>query len=95
MRRTNTQSISEVLTEVLKEYKLDERLRETRVYAAWPEVLGPLAKTTESLYMKNGVLFVCITSSVVRNELLMRRSDIVKALNEKTGENTVRDIVFR
>lgn len=95
MRRTNTQSISEVLNEVLKEYKLDERLRETRVYAAWSEVLGPLAKTTESLYMKNGVLFVSITSSVVRNELLMRRSDIVKALNEKTGENSVCDIVFR
>ncbi len=94
MKRTNTTSIGQVIGEVLHEYKISDKLKETRIIAAWPEVLGPLAKPTDELYIKNKVLFVRLASSVIRNELSMMRSILVKSLNAKVGGEIIKDIVF-
>ena len=95
MKRTNTLNIGQVINEVLGEYKIDSKLKETRIIAAWPEVLGPLAKPTDVLYIKNKVLFVSLLSSVVHNELSMMRSTLIRRLNEKVGEEVIVDIIFR
>ena len=95
MRRTNTVSIAKVIGEILDDYKISDKLRETRVIAAWAEVLGPLAKPDDKLYIKNNVLFAKLSSSVVRNELNMARTKLVQLLNEKAGGKVITDIVFR
>jgi len=95
MRRTNTVSIAQVINEVIGEYKINDKLREARIVSAWYEVLGPLAKPTDQLYVKNKTLFVNLSSSVIRNELSMMRSMLVRSLNEKAREEVITDIVFR
>ena len=95
MKRTNTVSIAQVINEVISEYKIGDKLKEARIVAAWSEVLGPLAKPTDQLYVKNKTLFAILTSSVIRNELSMMRTMLVKNLNEKAGEDVITDIVFR
>jgi predicted nucleic acid-binding Zn ribbon protein len=95
MKRTNTVSIAQVINEVIGEYKIGDKLREARIVTAWSEVLGPLAKPTDQLYVKNKTLFAILSSSVIRNELSMMRSMLVRNLNEKAGEEVITDIVFR
>ena len=95
MKRTNTVNIREVINEVLDEYKISDKLKESRVIAAWPDVLGPLARPTDELYIKNKVLFVKLSSSVVRGELSMMRSSLIRCLNEKVGDEAINDIIFR
>ena len=94
MRRTNTVSIMQMVAEVFGEYKIDGKIKESRIIAAWSQVLGPLAKPTDELYIKNKVLFVRLLSSVIRNELSMMRSTLLRSLNEKAGEEVITDIVF-
>ena len=88
-------SIAQVIGEVIGEYKIDGKLKEARIIASWPELLGPLARPTDKLYIKNKVLFVNLSSSVIRSELSMMRSALVQRLNEKAGEEVITDIVFR
>ena len=95
MKRTNTVSIAQVIGEVLGEYKIEGKLKQSRIIAAWHETLGPLARTDDELYIKNNVLFARISSAAIRNELSMRRSTIVQRLNEKAGAEVIKDIVFR
>ena len=95
MRRTKTVSIAQIVENVLGEFKISRKLKEARIIAAWPEVLGPLAKPDDELYINNKVLFVNLSSSVIRNELSMMRSKLVLRLNEKAGEEVIKDIVFR
>jgi len=95
MRRTKTERIEQIINEVIKEYKIGDKLKETRIITAWSQVLGPLAKPDDELYIKNRTLFAKLSSSVIRNELSMMRSWIVQQLNEKAGENVIKDIVFR
>jgi predicted nucleic acid-binding Zn ribbon protein len=96
MRKSYTQPLADVLREYLKVNHLDHKLKETRLMAGWPDVVGvAIAKRTTRLAVKNRVLFVYLSSSVVRNELLMIKQGLVKALNDKAGENLIDDVVIR
>ena len=95
MKRTHTAHIAQVVAEIFDEYKINGKLLETRLIASWPEVLGPLAKPTDELYIRNKTLFVKLSSSVIRNELTMMRSTLVRRLNEQAGGEVIVDIVFR
>jgi predicted nucleic acid-binding Zn ribbon protein len=96
MGRSNTQNIKEVIEELLKELHIDGKLKEISIINSWEEVLGKkIARSTSKLFVKNKVLFVYLTSPVVRNELMMLKSGIIKALNDKAGSNVIEDIVFR
>ena len=95
MKRTRTVSIAQVIGEALGGYKIDGKLKEARVIAAWHEVLGPLASREDKLYIRNKVLFATLPSSVVRNELYMMRTTLMQRLNEEAGEEVITEIVFR
>jgi hypothetical protein len=96
MRRSNAQNIGEVLTELLRELQIDSKIKEVGIVNAWSEVLGTkIEKSTSKIFVKNRVLFVYLKSPVVRNELMMLKSSIIKALNEKVGESIIDDIVLR
>lgn len=96
MRRSNIQNIHEVINQLLKDLKIDHKLKEVRLINSWNEVLGNgVSKATDKLFIKNRVLFVYMKSSVVRNELLMMKSSIIKSLNEKVGEKIIDDMVIK
>lgn len=95
-RKSNTQSIREILSEVMKEEKLNKGLLEHRAIALWAEVLGPtVAKVTRQIYFQHGILYVHLQSSIIRNELQMLKGKIIARLNEAVGDVAVTDIVFR
>lgn len=96
MRKNNTQKLDEVISEVLKDLNLDIRLKETRLINSWPDVVGKtVARFTTNLYIKNKILFVQLSSSVVRQELTMVRDGLVKTLNDKVGDRIIEKIVLR
>lgn len=96
MRKKETQAIGDVLKEVFKNQRLNRGLLENRAVHYWGQVLGDsVARATHRIFMKNGVLYVEMTSSVLRNELMMWKDKIINNLNAAIGENIVRDIVFR
>ena len=58
--------------------------------------MGPtITRYTTNLYIRNQVLYVHLSSSVVRQELLMARSMLVRNLNARVGSQVIVDIVFR
>jgi hypothetical protein len=50
---------------------------------------------TRNIYLSKGILYVEVSSPVVKNELLMMREDIRKRLNDGAGEEMVTKIVFK
>ncbi len=96
MKRTQTQSLGNVLAEFMQENpQLAEKLAETRLINAWEKVLGNLTmRYTTSLFIKNKVLYVKLSSSVLRSELMMCREQLVRNLNREAGGEVIRDIVL-
>lgn len=93
MRRTNTEEIGDVVYQCLREAGLEMPLNEFRLMQAWNEVLGKtVSKYTADLRIYNQVLFVKMTSAALRNEILMRRTALVQALNEHVGAQVITSI---
>jgi len=97
MKRRNAQSIGEVIRDFFEENKeIRQKIFETRVENAWSEVLGPMVmQYTRNIYVKNRVLYVFLSSAVLRSELTMCRDRLVKSLNENAGADVLDDIVIR
>ncbi len=97
MRRKNTEPIKVLLRSYMREEGLETPLNEYRlIHHAWPEILGKGISTyTTRLYIYNQVLYVYLTSPVLRQELLMGREVLIRKLNQYVGAQVITNIVFR
>jgi len=96
MRRSKTISIAEAVTDYIKEMNLGEKLSEVGVINSWEETVGKaISSRTTKIYIKDHILYVHLSSSVVRNELLMLREVLREKLNQKAGTEVIKEIVLR
>ena len=96
MRRSKTQSLSEVLREYIQKMRMERKLKEVDVVQSWKDLLGKtIAGYTRNIYISQKILYVEISSAVAKNELIMMREEIRKKLNEQAGGEVVDKIVFK
>lgn len=96
MRRSEIHSIGSAIKSFLKESKFDRKLAEVDAVSSWEFIIGkPIARATTSIYIKNEILYVNLSSSIVRNELFMMRNDIIRAMNDHAGRVIVKAIVLK
>ena len=96
MKRGETKSIAELVKVMCREEGLETPLNEYRLVQAWSQVLGPAVRSyTKELFIRNQILYVKVTSSVLRQELLMNRKSLVHRLNTYVKAQVINDIVFR
>lgn len=96
MRRSNTESLGEVIERLIRAYGLEQKLNETKIYDLWPEVVGEaIAMRTKRLAIVNRVLFVYLNSSVVRAELINIKDSLPQALNRLAGLDIIDEVVVR
>lgn len=97
MQKKNAQSLSEALSDFFDENSaLRVKLAQQRVVRGWSELLGEgISRYTGDLYFNRGILYVHLTSAVLRAELLMIKGELIKKLNEHADMIVVQDIMFR
>jgi len=96
LRKSNQQSIRAVIKRLLKNQKLEGRLKELDVLNNCEEVLGKnLMKYISNLSFRDGILVIKIKSAVVRNELSYQRNEILKKINQKTAKEIVKEIILK
>ncbi|MCC7303127.1 MAG: DUF721 domain-containing protein [Bacteroidia bacterium] len=93
MSEHNEHSLKDSIKALLKAYHLDDGMREARVKEYWAENMGKvILKHTVELKLRNRVLHVYLNSSVVRQEIDMARSQVIRGLNEQLGEEWITGI---
>ena len=96
MKRGETKSIADLVREMCREEGLETPLNEYRLIQAWSQVLGPAVQSyTKELNIHNQVLYVKVTSSVLRHALFMNRKSLVHRLNNHVKAQVITDIIFR
>jgi len=96
MRKSNEQSVGEVLAEMLKTFKLKTRLDETRIRELWVEVMGQLiASYTTDIQLRRKKLVVIISSAPLRQELSYGRDKIKQNMNQALGEALIEEVDIR
>lgn len=95
MKDKNESSLKDVLEQLFDAYGWTEKMDGVRITNSWENVVGGIfARHTTNLYVKNKKLYVILDSSVLRNELYMERSKLVKKLNDEIGKKVIDEIVF-
>lgn len=97
MKHWNEQPLGNAIREFFEENPtLRGKIQEIRVLRAWNEILEPtVAYYTRNVYVKNGVLHVSLTSSVLRSELLLHKEQLIKKLNGYAQANVIYEIQIR
>lgn len=94
-RNSNEAPLKDVIDKLLKAYRLDGKMKEMDILAAWPEMMGiAVANRTTELYIRNGILTVKLDSSVMRDELQHGKQIIIHRVNEHAGFEMIRDVWF-
>ena len=96
MKRDNTEQVGDVIRRLLRQEGLETPLNEYRLVDAWKDVVGEtISRYTTNLYIKNQVLYVHLSSSVLRQELMMSRQLLVRNLQAQVGSLVIVNIIFR
>ena len=81
--------------EVLRDFFEDNTELYEKMMEIRGEVLGPtIMQYTRNIYVRDKVLHVSLTSSVLRSELTLCRERLVKSLNDYAGASVITNIVF-
>ena len=92
-KKDENPAMNDALKGFLKKHRLQEGLDQVRAAEAWAEVMGPgVASYTRRVRLEGGTLLVSLTSSVLREELSMGTTQIVKMMNEALGDGRVEKI---
>jgi len=95
-RLNNDSPIGDILREFIHTNNLQKGMDSINVREAWAMLMGPgVNNYTSEIMLKNGTLYVALTSAVLREELSYGREKIVKMINEHLGREVVSTVVLR
>ncbi len=95
MERRKSEPLDFVLQRFMRSSGLETPLNQYRLIQSWAKVAGTSVqeKTTE-LYIRNQTLYVRLSSSSLRANLMMGRSRLTTLLNREVKATVITDIVF-
>jgi len=82
MPRKEPQAMDEVIHDFIRGMRLTAGFNTQRVFDAWDEV-SCAGNYTVDRFFKNGILYITLNSSVVRNRLSFQIVSMVHDINEK------------
>lgn len=88
--------LGSLVSQVLKTWKLDEKLREDDVAAAWQAIVGEFnSRHTAPDGLKKGVLTIRILQPTLHYTLRMQKATLLKRLQDRFGVAEIKDLKFR
>ncbi len=92
----NVQSVGDILQKLVGELGIEQPLREYEAITKWEQCVGTrIAEISEPVKITKGVLIVRVRTSTWRNELTLRKKEIIAKLNNQLGSTIVQDIRFQ
>lgn len=94
-RKSDSSTLGEAIGSMLKAYKIEGKYEESRLKETWEEIMGkPIAKRTEKIFLKDGLLIVKLSSAPLRQELTIAKSKVLGILHENFSEKIIKDVRF-
>ncbi|CAM3206595.1 DUF721 domain-containing protein [Rhodothermus bifroesti] len=92
----NPRPLGAVLKEVIERLGLKSRIEAAQVVETWAALAGPqINRVTDAVWVRDGTLYVKLTSAAWRHTLHLQREQWRLRLNEALGKPLIQEIVFR
>ena len=87
------EKLKSALNTALKREHLDKAIRQNKALFIWEDVVGKaVAKNATPEEVKHGILIVRALTPVWRNEITIKKKEILEKLNSKLGKKTIKDM---
>ena len=94
--RQSIKPLGAMLEDLIGSLGIQKKLHEYEAVTQWSGIVGGhIAEMTVPVRITQGVLIVRVRTSTWRNELTMRKKEIIEKVNKAIGANTVKDIRFQ
>jgi hypothetical protein len=95
-RQNEYLKISDVLKDFVETNKLQVGLDKVNVRDAWENIMGNgVNHYTTAIKLDRNILYVQLSSSVLREELSYGKEKIITMLNEALGKEVIKKLVLR
>ena len=96
MRRNNTNTIGQIIKKIIRNNKLSKRLDVLNVLDVWNNIIGKdLEKYIKSTKFVDDKLYVKLRSSIVRNEMSYKKTQLIQRINKKLNKEVIKDIILK
>lgn len=93
---SHSKDIGSSIRELVDGLGIRQKIAEYDAVLQWESIVGDhIARAATAVKIVKGVLFVKVKSSTWRNELTMRKKEIIGSLNTALGGDIVKDIRFQ
>ena len=94
-RFTQEQSLGEVLARITSRGLIADKFTQVEIIAIYEEIVGKtIAKMTDKLFVRKGKLFIKVSSSALKQELVYARTKIKDTINEKLTDRKIEEVVL-
>jgi hypothetical protein len=95
-RRKENIPLSEALQDFISTNKLQKGIDKVDTREAWTKLMGNgVNNYTTAIELRSDTLFISLSSSVLRQELSLGKTKIIKMLNEELGKEVIKKLVLR
>jgi hypothetical protein len=95
-RLSNDSPVGDILKEIIQTNKLQPGMDQIAVAAAWKNLMGNGVNSyTRNLALKGNMLYVELTSAVLREELSYGKEKIISMINDELGREVVKEVILR
>lgn len=95
-RLNNESTIADVLYEIIQKNRLQGGIDNVAVSDAWKNLMGKGVNTyTKNIVLKGNILYVELTSAVLRQELQYGKDKIIAMINNELGREVLKEVVLR
>ncbi len=89
------EKLNTTIDSFLESYGLKKGVKQNSAVLYWKEVVGEkISNNTEPQGVEHGTLTVSVSNPTWRQELVFKKKEIIKELNKKIGENTIKEVRF-
>lgn len=89
-------SLGGAIHQFIRQNKLQGGIDKIEAREAWKHLMGTgVNNYTQSVELRGNTLYVSLSSSVLREELSLGKSKIIKMLNEEIGKELIKKLVLR
>ena len=95
-RNREESTLGDVIKDFIEANRLQKGLDKVSVKEAWHKVMGnAISNYTTAIKLEREVLYVQLSSSVLREELSYGKEKIIKLVNEELGKDLIKKIILR
>lgn len=88
--------VTELLAAVFRGTPAEQRLREAAIWQVWHAAVGEqIARRARPVAIRDGLLTVTVSNAPWMQQLTFLKKKIIDAINERLGEELVRDILLK